>query len=144
MEEIKNVTISLSQDMVDWLVKNRQSIDDGQSIDDLIIASVLELRNTREVSTYELKGLFTPEEWCFLADSINGIWITDIMRNNVQMLIDNCEESAMNGLDKKWGVDMENFKKKLTSLHGANVAAIYARIEKLWNNDLADDVFKKF
>ena len=61
------------------------------------------------------------------------------------MLVAHCEDSAIyDSLDKKYDVDMEVFKKKLNSLHSANVDALYSRIEDFWNKDADIEEWAKF
>lgn len=128
-EETKNATIRLPQGMADWLTRN------GDSINQAIIDSVQSLQSIKAISMNELKGFFTSEEWGFLADSFNGSMITESYRYNSQLLVAHCEDSALyDNLDKKWGIDMEVFKKKLLELRGANVGAVYDRIESFWSN----------
>lgn len=135
MKETKNATIRLPQEIADWLTK------DGKSINQAVIDTVNTLQSIRLISTTELRGIFSAKEWKFLADSFNGIMINDSIRYNVQMLIAQCEDSAIyDSLDKKYDVDMEVFKKKLSSLHSANVDALYARIEDFLNADKHIDI----
>lgn len=126
----KNATIRLPEEIAEWLTEN------GKSINQAIIESCQALRRIRTVSTGEIRGVFTSAEWGFLADSFNGTMITDTFRCNVQALIAHCEDSAKyEYLDKKWEVDMTKFLDKIKSLRGANIDAIYARIEDFWENE---------
>lgn len=139
MKETKNATIRLPQEIADWLTK------DGKSINQAVIDTVNTLQSIRLISTTELRGIFSANEWTFLADSFNGTIINDSIRYNVQMLIAHCEDSAIyDSLDKKYDVDMEVFKKKLNFLHCANVDALYARIEDFWNKDIDIEDWAKF
>lgn len=126
----KNATIRLPEDIAEWLTEN------GKSINQAIIDSCQTLKRIRTVSTGEIQGVFTPSEWSFLVDSLNGTMITDTFRCNVQALVAHCEDSAKyEYLDKKWGVDMTKFLEKIKALHGANIDAIYARVEDFWENE---------
>lgn len=126
----KNATIRLPEDIAEWLTEN------GKSINQAIIDSCQTLKRIRTVSTGEIRGIFTSAEWGFLVDSLNGTMITDTFRCNVQALIAHCEDSAKyECLDKKWGVDMTKFLEKIKALHGANIDAIYARVEDFWENE---------
>lgn len=126
----KNATIRLPEDIAEWLTEN------GKSINQAIIDSCQTLKRIRTVSTGEIRGIFTSAEWSFLVDSLNGTMITDTFRCNVQALIAHCEDSAKyESLDKKWGVDMTKFLEKIKALHGANIDAIYARVEDFWENE---------
>lgn len=126
----KNATIRLPEDIAEWLTEN------GRSINQAIIDSCQTLKRIRTVSTGEIRGIFTSAEWGFLVDSLNGTMITDTFRCNVQALIAHCEDSAKyEYLDKKRGVDMTKFLEKIKALHGANIDAIYARVEDFWENE---------
>ena len=139
MKETKNATIRLPQEIADWLIQ------DGKSINQAIVDTVNTLQSIRLISTTELRGIFSNKEWMFLADSFNGTIINESIRYNVHMLIAHCEDSAIyDSLDKKYDVDMEVFKKKLNSLHSANVDALYSRIEDFWNKDADIEEWAKF
>jgi len=138
-EEKRNATIRLSQGMADWLTRN------GDSINQAIIDTVQSLQSIKAISENELKGLLTPNEWSFLADSFNGSIIPEAYRYNVQLLIAHCEDSVLyDKLDAKWGIDMNAFKEKLKLLHGANVDAVYDRIESFWSKNLSLEEWAKF
>lgn len=135
----KNATIRLPEEIAEWLT------EDGKSINQAIIESCQTLKRIRTVSTGEIKGIFTPSEWSFLADSLNGTMITDTFRCNVQALVAHCEDSAKyEYLDKKWDVNMETFLQKIKTLHGANIDAIYARVEDFWGNERNMEEWIKF
>lgn len=135
----KNATIRLPEEIAEWLT------EDGKSINQAIIESCQTLKRIRTVSTGEIKGKFTPSEWSFLADSLNGTMITDTFRCNVQALVAHCEDSAKyEYLDKKWDVNMETFLQKIKTLHGANIDAIYARVEDFWGNERNMEEWIKF
>lgn len=129
----KTVTIRMPEDVADWLD------EDGKSRNESIVDALQALRKVRQVSMNELAGVFTPNEWKFLADGFNGVMMPDSFRCSVSGLIAHCEDSAsLDGLDKKWDVDMEALKQKIRGLHGANVDALYSRIEAFWSNGEAD------
>lgn len=127
--EIKNATIRLPEELIEWLTS------DGKSINQAVIECAQNLRRVRMVSAGELRGVFTLNEWRFLADSLSGAKITDVYRCNVPALVAHVEEAAqLEGLDRKWEVDLPDFVDKLVKLHGANVEALYARVEEYWAN----------
>ena len=127
----KNATIRIPEDIAEWLT------EDGKSINQAVIENALNLRSIRKVSTGELKGVFTPDEWSFFADSLNGTMVTDVFRANVQAFIAHCEDSAKyDYLDKKWNIDMDDLKNKIANLKGANRDAIYTRVEDFWAKNL--------
>lgn len=126
---IKNATIRLPKELIEWLTS------DGKSINQAIIECAQNLRRVRRVSAGELRGVFTLNEWRFLADSLSGERITGEFRCNVPALVAHVEEAAqLEGLDRKWEVYLPDFVDKLVKLHGANVEALYARVEEYWAN----------
>ena len=131
---IKNATIRLPEELIEWLTSG------GKSVNQAVIECAQSLRRVRMVSAVELRGLFTPGEWKFLADSLSGASVADSFRCNVPALAAHVENVAqLDLLDKKWNVDVEAFKQKILKLHGANVEALYARVEEFWaNRDTTD------
>lgn len=131
---IKNATIRLPEELIEWLTS------DGKSINQAVVECAQNLRRVRMVSAGELRGVFTPDEWKFLADSLNGTSVSESFRCNVPALVAHVEEAAqLEGLDRKWQVDVNAFTQKIKTLHGANVEALYARVEEYWaNSDTTD------
>lgn len=129
----KNATIRLPEDLADWMTS------DGKSINQAVIDCALFLRRIRQVSMGEIKGVFTPAEWKLFADSLNGTAVDEMFRCNVGAFIAHCEDADQYDLlCKKWGVDMELLKQKIRKLSGANVDAIYTRVEQFWTGDKVD------
>lgn len=131
---IKNATIRLPEELIEWLT------GDGKSINQAVVECAQNLRRVRMVSAGELRGVFTPDEWKFLADSLNGTSVSESFRCNVSALVAHVEDAAqLEGLDQKRQVDVEAFTQKIKTLHGANVEALYARVEEYWaNSDTTD------
>lgn len=126
----KNATVRLPEDMVKWLTSSGNSINQG------IINSVDTLKTIQTISMNELKGVFSPNEWRFLADCMNGIMITDSLRFSKDILISHCEDAELyEKKASKWNVDLDSLKKKITVLHGANIDAIYLKLDKLYYSD---------
>lgn len=94
----------------------------------------------------EIKGVFTPNEWKFLADSLNGMVVDEVFRCNVGALVAHCEDADQyDFMGQKWNVDMEVLKQKIRKLAGANIDAIYARVEEFWAKPETDiDEWAKF
>ena len=128
--ETKNATIRLPLDLAEWMTEGGE-----KSINQAVIANAETLRKIRQVSTGELKEKFTKEEWQFFADSLNGMAITESFRCNNGVLWANCEDAErFDGTGSKWKVDMDGLKAKVLSLTGAQVDALYARVESFWDN----------
>lgn len=127
MADIKNATIRLPEELINWLTR------DGKSINQAVIECAEFLRRIRQVSMGEIKGVFTPNEWKFLADSLNGTVVDEVFRCNVGALVAHCEDADQyDFMGQKWNVDMEVLKQKIRKLAGANIDAIYARVEEFW------------
>lgn len=69
--ETKNATIRLPLDLAEWMMEGG-----WKSINHAVIANARNLRKIRQASTDELKGRLSEVEWKFLADSLNGAFIT--------------------------------------------------------------------
>lgn len=101
-----------------------------------IAESVNELQMIRRRSQGELKGIFTPAEWCYMADSLNGTMITAEFRCLQGALIASVEDSDLyDGLGAKWNVDVKALCDKVSNLTAAQVDAVFSRIEAFWNSD---------
>lgn len=132
---IKNATIRLPEELIEWLTS------DGKSINQAVVECAQNLRRVRMVSAGELRGVFTPDEWKFLADSLNGTSVSESFRCNVSALVAHVEDAAqLEGLDRRWQVDVNAFTQKIKTLHGANVEALYARVEEYWANSDTKDL----
>ena len=81
MAETKNVTLRLPLDLAEWLTSN------GESVNQAVISCAETMRRIRSVSTGELKGVFTENEWKFFADSLNGTVVNELFRCNVSALV---------------------------------------------------------
>jgi len=140
MIDKKNATIRLPENLIAWLTKG------GKSINQAVIECTEYLRRIRQVSMGEIKGVFTPDEWKFLADSLNGTMIDDVFRCNVGALIAHCDDADQyDFLGKKWHVDLDVLKQKISNLSGANIDAIYTRVEEFWADGSADiEAWAKF
>ena len=125
--ETKNVTIRIPQDVLDWLESG------SKSKNEVIVENLKALRKVRRVSANELRNVFAPNEWKFLVDSLDGVVIPDVFRCSVSALVAHVEDAAaLDNLGTKWGVDMSELVEKINLLHGANVDALYTRVEEFW------------
>lgn len=125
----RTVTLRLPEDLVKYITRN------GDSINQAVVSELSYLRRIRQVSLGELRGLFTSEEWMFLADAFNGTMADDLFCANKGAFIAACEDAEkLDGTASKYGVDFPDFRKKCEQLKGANVEAIYSRILEFWNH----------
>lgn len=137
----RTVSLRLPEDLVEYLTKN------GDSINQAVISAISNLRRIRQVSVGELKGVFTPEEWVFIADAFNGTLIDDVFCANIGAFIAGCEDSERyEGTASRHGVDIRAFIEKIKTLHGANIEAIYSRISDYWSHcsEINLDEWSKF
>ena len=111
-----------------------------------IIAAIEALMAIRKYSTNELKGIFTPTEWSFLANSLNGTMTTDSFRCNVGALVHHCiDAEQLDGTARKWEVDIERLTTKIEKLTAAQVEALYFRVEQFWEDEERDlEEFAKY
>lgn len=123
----KTITIRMPEDLASWLS------DQGESMNKNIVDMLNNARLSRAYALAELKGKFTPGEWRFFADSLNGTMVTDRMRYLASVLIASCEDSdAFEGTASKWGVNLDVLKEKISSLSASQVEALYSRVESFW------------
>lgn len=132
--EQKTVTLRLPQDVADYI--NSRS-DFGMT--DGVKNIVETLRRHERYADVEIRGRFTPGEWKFLADSLNGTMTLDDFRFLPDMLAGHNEDSQLyEGTADKWGVDLTTLNKKVVALTAAQVEALYRRIEKFWKHPETD------
>lgn len=112
-----------------------ESLDTKDGITNAIISALDDLTLLHRQSNIEIKGIFTPEEWKFLADSLNGILVTDMFRVSKDALIAHCEDSeTYDKAASRYDVSIPELSKKIDSLCGAQVDAVYRRVESYWEN----------
>lgn len=111
--------------------------EQGDSINQVIVNLLDNVRYSRAYSLSELKGRFTSGEWKFLADSLNGIMVNDQFRYNNRALIAHCEDSEqLEGTASKWNVNLEILSPKISTLAASQVEALYSRVEQYWRNPI--------
>lgn len=104
-----------------------------------IAESITELQMIRRRSLGELKGMFTPDEWSYMADSLNGTIVTPDFRCLPGALIAGVEDSdTYDGLGTKWEVDVKTLCGKIEKLTAAQVDAVFTRVEEFWNSQDKD------
>ncbi len=136
----KGTTVYLPEDQAKYIQENYKNQNYG------IIAAIEALMTIRKYSTNELKGIFTPAEWSFLVDSLNGTMTRDSFRCNVGALVHHCQDAEeLDGTASKWNVDLSQLTAKIEKLTGAQVEALYFRIESFWEDEERDlDAFAKY
>lgn len=125
----RTVSLRLPEDMVEYLTRN------GDGINQAVISEINAIKRIRTVAMGELKGLFSIQEWMFLADAFNGTLIDDVFCANKGAFIAGCEDAEQyEGKATMHGVDLTAFISKVKTLHGANIEAIYSRIKDYWEH----------
>lgn len=137
----KTVSLRLPEDMVDYLMKNYKSINQG------VISELSCLLRIRQVSVGELRGLFSYNEWMFFADTFCSLVKDATFCCNKGAFIAACEDAErFDQTATKHLVDLAELVKKIETLRGANIEAIYNRIAEFWanSNDIKITDWAKF
>lgn len=104
-----------------------------------IAESIATLQQIRRRSQGELKGIFTPAEWSYMADSLNGSLVTADFRCLPVALVAGIEDSDLyDGLGAKWDVDVKALCGKIEKLTAAQVDAVFTRVEEFWDSEDKD------
>lgn len=132
--ETKTVTCRLDADQAAF-VTNLSDYGFNYNLKQLI-EEVIRVRN---ISELELKGLFSDNEWKFLADSLNGSMVSDQFRVSRDALMAHNEDAELyEGTATKWNISVAQLNDQCKCLSGAQVEAIYRRIERFWNSPGTD------
>ena len=136
----KGTTVYLPEDQAKYIQENYKNQNYG------ITAAIEALMTIRKYSTNELKGIFTPAEWSFLADSLNGTMTDGSFRCNAGALAYHClDADKLDGLGAKWEIDVLELMDKIKDLTAAQVDAVFFRVEQFWNSEDKDlEEFAKY
>ena len=136
----KGTTVYLPEDQAKYIQENYKNQNYG------IIAAIEALMTIRKYSTNELKGIFTPAEWSFLADSLNGTMTDGSFRCNAGALAYHClDADKLDGLGAKWEIDVLELMDKIKDLTAAQVDAVFFRVEQFWKSEDKDlEEFAKY
>lgn len=131
----KAVSLRLPEELVERLSKK------GENFTQIVISELNSLERIRLVSLGEVKGMFTPQEWIFIADAFNGTLMDSVLRANVGVFIASCEDAErFEGKATLHQIDLEKFLDKVRSLRGANIEAIISRVEEYWEHSHKIDI----
>lgn len=134
-------TYRLPVDIAAWLEEGQKSSNQT------LIDKLRNYKSVISVSTNELKGVFEPSEWSLLVDILNGTIIPSSIRCNNSVLVAQIEDACeLDGVDDKWHVVKDVLISKISRLTGAQIEALYTRIESFWDdsyNEMLSD-FAKF
>lgn len=125
----KNVTLRLPEEMVEYLTRNNDSINQA------VINEINAIKRIRTVAMGELKGLFTVDEWVFIINTFNSTLTDEMFCANKGAFIACCEDAEKyEGGATILNMDLSAFINKINSLKGANIEAIYSRIKDYWSH----------
>lgn len=145
----KTVSARIKESTWEWLVKIggtaggaiKEIIDQAERVDAqgsavfTIADNLAYLQQIRRYSLNEIKGVFTPAEWCYMTDSLNGTMITVDFRCSTSALSASIEDSdTFDGLGEKWDVNVLELLQKISKLTGAQVECVFNRVEEFWNS----------
>lgn len=139
-KETRSVTIRVSLEDAEMLTElGNGSINRGVSL------MTSRIRVLTKMAESEIKGIFTEQEWKFMADSLNGVIIDDAIRYSTENLAYHNEDAKIyDRMDEKWGVDVAELNKKVMQLTSAQVDAVYRRIERFWSENAELDEWAKY
>lgn len=124
--ETKNVTLRLPVELADELMRRYGSINQA------VISELGYLKKIREVSTGEIKGLFSPEEWKFFYSVFFNTVIDSTFCANRGAFLAACDDAErFYGSASSLGVNFDMLTSRILSLKGANIEAIYNRIAEV-------------
>ena len=83
----KNVTLRLPEEMVEYLTRNNDSINQA------VINEINAIKRIRTVAMGELKGLFTVDEWVFIINTFNSTLTDEMFCANKGAFIACCEDA---------------------------------------------------
>lgn len=132
--ETKTVTLRLPQDVAEYISsRSDYGMTDG-------VKNIVEsLRLQERYADMEIQGKFTPEEWKFLADSLNGTMMVDDFRFVPSALVAHNQDAQLyDGTADKWHVNLDELNKKCATLSASQVEALYRRVEKFWAHPETD------
>jgi hypothetical protein len=149
----KTVSLNIEEDLDDFLNENFGTRTDGfvAAVEILrksqqmgfeaheIVENLQFLQQIRRTSLREIKGVFTPDEWKFMVDILNGTLITPEFRCLKEGLIAEMEDAEhFDNSATRWNLNLSEVLEKIKKLTGAQIEAIYFRIEEFWNDDKRD------
>lgn len=126
--ETKTITIRVPLEHLDYLKNNPLGYNGA------IVSCIEKCKMIEKYADREIRGVFTPAEWKYLADSLNGTMAVGDFRYIPSALVANVEDSAKyDGLDEKWGVDISALVAKINGLSCSSADAIFRRVEAFWD-----------
>lgn len=135
--ETKTVNIRIPAEMVEYLDKKNMGMNGA------IVDCIEKVMFFEKYAMRDIKGVFTADEWKFLADSLNGTLVDGDFRYIGSALVAHIEDSEMyEGTASKYSVDVATMKGKIEKLSCSSIDAIYRRVEEFWKGDTPVDFDK--
>jgi hypothetical protein len=89
---------------------------------------------------YELKGMFSREEIMAICDNMNGSMISPEFASSSDMLMSYLQDGdKYDGLFRKWGIDGDDFLKRITALTSAQTWFLMDAVRRYWDQDSAKE-----
>lgn len=131
--DTKTISIRIPTELVEYLEKKDLGMN-GAIVDCIEKTAYFEKYAMRDI-----QGVFSPEEWKYIADSLNGTIIDGDFRYFSGALVANIEDAdKYEMLGGKWNVDVKKLCDKVSRLSCSSIDAIYRRVEAFWNDSLID------
>jgi len=131
------MTIRITPECSQYLKMNYKNRSAGAD------SAISELMNIRNASLSEIKGLFTPGEWIFIASSLYRDYKAEgAFRVSSDRLITHCEDNEKigNNCCSMYGVELQTITDKIKTLSAAQIDAIYHRVSIYWSNADRPDI----
>ena len=131
--ETKTVSIRIPAEMVEYLEKKDMGMNGA------IVDCIEKVMFFEKYAMRDIQGVFSCEEWKYIADSLNGVIIDGDFRYISSALVANIEDAdKYEMLGSKWNVDVKKLCDKISRLSCSSIDAIYRRAEAFWNDSLID------
>ncbi len=130
----RTVNLRIREELMQYLEKKTDT-----SVNQLVNDIIERIQRIEKYADRDIMNVFTPQEWEYMADSLNGTLVEGDFRYYAQALIAGLEDSAKyDGLDKKWDVDVNTLSDKVSKLSSSAIEAIHRRIEAFWEDSTQD------
>lgn len=137
---MKTINIRVEENLLDQITNNGSNPINASIVDALNNSTTI-----IKMSTTELKGVFTEQEWTAMASAMNGVIIENVMLTNKDYALAEFEDSEIyNNTFLQFGVDFKAFSEKIRNLTFAQHFALIKRIKDFWESDTEISVWAKF
>ncbi len=137
---MKTINIRVEENLLDQITNNGSNPINASIVDALNNSTTI-----IKMSTTELKGVFTEQEWTAMASAMNGVIIENVMLTNKDYALAEFEDSEIyNNTFLQFGVDFKAFSEKIRNLTFAQHFALIKRIKDFWESNTEISVWAKF